>query len=309
MNTVLSVKSVGVVGSGLMGRGIAECFARSNMNVVLVKATPGDPQAILTKIVTSLDKQVRKGKLTEDAKQEALSHLVVTDDWNKLSQCDVVIESIIEDIKAKRELFQRVKNIVKPEAVFATNTSTLKISAIAEGILDNRLIAMHFFSPAATMPLVEIAWCDGTPDAIIATAKQCLKAANKSVVEVSDSTGFIVNRLLVPYLLGAMRALSSGLAGAKEIDQAMQLGCGHPMGPLALSDFIGLDVVYAMAKLLSLEFGDGCYTPPGILRRLVQQGHLGRKSRLGFYDYSERPPQVNSDVTAVCSVELSREAA
>jgi 3-hydroxybutyryl-CoA dehydrogenase len=210
-----------------------------------------------------------------------------------VASCDLVIEAVVEDLATKRELFARLDRVVRADTILASNTSTLKIAELAPEGRADRSVGLHFFSPVPAMSLVEIAHLPTTAPEVVAACTAFVTALGKTAVPVLDSTGFVVNRLLVPMLVGAIAAYEQGLAQAEQIDTAMRLGCGHPMGPLALSDLIGLDVVYAMAKLLYKEFGDDRYRPPALLRRLVQAGHLGKKTGLGLYDYSTRPACAN----------------
>jgi 3-hydroxybutyryl-CoA dehydrogenase len=207
-----------------------------------------------------------------------------------------VIESVIEDLEAKRALFAWLAKRLPPHAVLATNTSTLRVSELAKEIRPRRMIGLHFFSPVPAMNLVELAYLGTTDADVVPAAERFVTRLGKTAVPVVDSSGFIVNRLLVPMLLNAIHAYEQGLATAEQIDTAMRLGCGHPMGPLALSDLIGLDVVYAMAKLLFKEFGDACYRAPALLRRLVHQGLLGKKTGRGFYDHTVKPAVPNPEV-------------
>lgn len=289
--------TVGIVGAGLMGTGIAEVAAAAGFATILVKATPGAPDAALKKIDKSLARQVEKGKLTAEAKAEILGRITATGDLGALAPCDLVIESIVEELGAKRELFAQLDKILAPHAILATNTSTLKVAALAAGLgRAERTIGLHFFSPVPAMKLVEIAHCRGTDPTAVETATKFVAALGKTGVPVLDSTGFIVNRLLVPFLVGAIAAYEKGLAPAAEIDTAMRLGCGHPMGPLALADAIGLDVVHAMATLLTRDFRDQRYAPPAILSHLVTNQRLGKKSKLGFFDYSGEAPRENPEL-------------
>jgi 3-hydroxybutyryl-CoA dehydrogenase len=287
------LRTIGIVGGGLMGTGIAEVAALAGFPVVVVKASGGDVGGLRDRIVKAMAGRVAKGKLAAEAAAAAESRLTFTTDLGALAGCDLVIESIIEDLDAKRALFARLEAIVGPTAVLASNTSTLKIADLAGGRPD-RTVGLHFFSPVPAMALVEIAHLPTTAPEVLAACEAFVAALGKTAVPVMDSTGFVVNRLLVPMLLGAIAAYEQRLAGAEQIDTAMRLGCGHPLGPLALSDLIGLDVVYAMAKLLYKEFGDDRYRPPALLRRLVQAGHLGKKSGLGLYDYAHKPPRANA---------------
>lgn len=287
------LRTIGIVGGGLMGTGIAEVAALAGFPVVVVKASGGDVAGLRDRIVKAMAGRVAKGKLAAEAAAAAEARLTFTTDLAALAGCDLVIESIIEDLDAKRALFARLEAIVGPTAVLASNTSTLKIADLAGGRPD-RTVGLHFFSPVPAMALVEIAHLPTTAPEVLAACEAFVAALGKTAVPVMDSTGFVVNRLLVPMLLGAIAAYEQRLAGAEQIDTAMRLGCGHPLGPLALSDLIGLDVVYAMAKLLYKEFGDDRYRPPALLRRLVQAGHLGKKSGLGLYDYAHKPPRANA---------------
>jgi 3-hydroxybutyryl-CoA dehydrogenase len=290
------VNAVGIVGAGLMGTGIAEVSALAGLPTVLVKATPGDTSGALGRVEKSMNRRIERGKLEASAAEAALSNLTITTDRDALGTTNLVIESIVEDLGLKRELFADLSTRVTDETVFASNTSTLRISDIARDGREDRTIGLHFFSPVPAMSLVELAHMESTDPEVLAGAEAFVAKLDKTAVPVLDSTGFVVNRLLVPYLINAIDAFSQGLASADQIDAAMTLGCGHPLGPLALSDLIGLDVVYAMAKLLYKDFGEQRYRPPALLRRLVQDGNLGKKTKLGFYDYSQRPRVPNTSV-------------
>lgn len=284
-----------------MGTGIAEAAITSGIRAVLVKATPGPVDKARERIAGSLRKRVERGKMDEAACAQALSLLTVTDDRDALADCPIIVESIVEELDAKRELFADLVQRVSATAVLASNTSTLRLRDLASPDTEHRLVGMHFFSPVPAMSLVEIARLPQSDDEMVATCKATVEAMGKTVVPVIDSAGFVVNRLLVPYLVGSISAYAHGLAGAKDIDTAMQLGCNHPIGPLALCDLIGLDVVLHMSKLLYREFGDDRFRPPALLRRMVQDGHLGRKSKLGFFDYSVKPPVANREIEALIS--------
>jgi 3-hydroxybutyryl-CoA dehydrogenase len=291
------IRTVGIVGAGLMGTGIAETAAAAGLSTIVVKATPGSPDAARARVEKSLARQVEKGKLSAEQAGETLARIVWSGERDALTGADIVIESIVEDLDEKGELFADLDRRLPAEAIFASNTSTLRITEIAKrgGRLD-RTIGLHFFSPVPAMKLVEVAHMNETRADVLRAAGDLVKRMGKTGVPVLDSTGFVVNRLLVPYLVGAIAAYEQGLARPEEIDTAMRLGCGHPVGPLALSDLIGLDIVYAMAKLLYNDFHDVRYQPPALLRRLVQDGQLGKKSKLGFYDYRTDPPSANQEV-------------
>jgi 3-hydroxybutyryl-CoA dehydrogenase len=289
------IKTVGIIGAGLMGTGIAEVCALAGFRTILVRVSGSDPAAAVTRVTASMATRVSRGKLDAAAADAATARLTATTSLDELATCDLVIESIVEDLEVKRALLARVSPHLAPHAVLASNTSTLKISDLAAGSHDQRTLGLHFFSPVPAMSLVEVAHLPTTDPDALAAAQAFVEALGKTAVPVLDSCGFIVNRLLVPLLTGAIAAYEQGLAPAEHIDTAMRLGCGHPVGPLALADLIGLDVVYAMAKLLYREFGDDRFRPPALLRRLVQAGHLGKKTRLGLYDYSSKPARANVD--------------
>ena len=290
----MTLRAIGVVGTGAMGRGIAEVAASHGLQTVLVKATPGALDGARRHIAESLGRAVKKGKLTTAQLDETLSRLTLTSDLDALSGCDLVIESVIEDLDAKRTLFADVERRVSSATVLASNTSSLPLGALAEALrAPTRFVGVHFFSPVPAMKLVEVAPTARTYPAAVEKAQELARALGKTPVMVADSSGYIVNRLLVPYLLDGIAALQARVAPAEAIDTAMKLGCGHPMGPLALADAIGLDIVYAMAKTMHRELNDRRYSPPVLLRRLVLNQHLGKKTRLGIYDYSVDPPREN----------------
>jgi 3-hydroxybutyryl-CoA dehydrogenase len=301
MTSTKRIHNVAIIGGGLMGTGIAEVAALSGFTTLLIKGSGGDPAPTRARVETSIAKGVERGKLTPEQAEDALARLTVTADRSGLASADLVIESIIEDLPTKQALFGELVGRVPEHCILASNTSTLRISELApEGAAD-RTIGLHFFSPVPAMKLVEVAYMDTTRPELLASAKNFVEALGKTPIPVVDSCGFIVNRLLVPYLVGAIAAYSQGLAPAQHVDEAMRLGCGHPVGPLMLCDLIGLDIVYAMAKLLYHEFGDDRFRPPALLRRLVQDGMLGKKSGIGFYDYSQRPPVPNASVWKLIS--------
>jgi 3-hydroxybutyryl-CoA dehydrogenase len=302
------IERVGVVGGGLMGTGIVEVAAVAGFPTVLVKHTGGDAAAVRDRVARALDKRVARGKLAADVAAAALGRIEASTDRDALIGCDLVIESIAEDQEAKRALFADLAGRL-PGATLATNTSTLKLCDLIDGDAAERFVGLHFFSPVSSMNLVEVASLATTRADVTAAATGFVEALGKTPVPVIDSAGFVVNRLLVPYLVGAIAAYGQGLAPAPAIDTAMKLGCGHPMGPLALADLIGLDVVFAMSKLLFKEFDDSRYAPPPLLRRLVQDGQLGRKSGLGFYDYSTEPATPNQAVWQLIRGELDAQHA
>jgi 3-hydroxybutyryl-CoA dehydrogenase len=290
------LEDIGILGTGLMGKGIAESIATSGLRATLIKATSGqgDIAAICRQLAGSLARSVERGKLTREAADEVLGRITVSDDRDRLGGCDMVIESVVEDLATKQALLDDIERRLPSHVVLGTNTSSLRVSDVGEKLrVPGRFLGTHFFSPVPTMKLVEIAPTQQTAPFAVEQARGFVEAIGKTPVLVSDSSGYIVNRLLVPYLLDAMHTLESGVSSPEDIDRAMQLGCGHPMGPLALADFIGLDIVYAMARTLYLNLQDRRYSPPALLRRLVLRGQLGKKTGAGIYDYSAKPPREN----------------
>ena len=291
-----------------MGTGIAEVCALGGYDTVLLKATGGDPEPVRCRVEKSMNRRVERGKLEADAAGSAMQRLNVTTDRDQLVGCDLVIESIIEDINVKRTLFADLADRLGDDTILASNTSTLKLDDMCAANARHRTIGLHFFSPVPAMRLVELAHLPDTLPEIREAAGEFVLRIGKTAVPVADSAGFVVNRLLVPYLIGAMSAYSHGLARADQIDEAMKLGCGHPVGPLMLCDLIGLDIVFAMAKLLYHEFKHDRFQPPAILRRLVQAGNLGKKTGLGFYDHSARPALPNEKLWSLISGDHDNES-
>lgn len=304
---------IGVVGTGLMGAGIAETAIAHGLSVVLVKATPGPTEPVVAGIAKRFARRVGRGKMTQADADAALALLTVTTARDALAGVNVVIECIIETLEDKRALFAALHAQLAPDVVFATNTSTLSVADIAEAAPGRPVIGLHFFSPVPAMELVEVIAHGsaeaGQGSAAIAAAVAFAESMGKSPVVVENAPGFIVNRLLVPFLLQAIQALAQGLAPADAIDKAMKLGCGHPMGPLALCDLIGLDIVYAMAKLLFRDTRDPACRPPALLRRLVQDQMLGRKTGRGFFDYSANPAVVSPALVALLRAGDAEDAA
>jgi 3-hydroxybutyryl-CoA dehydrogenase len=293
----MTLRALGIVGTGAMGRGIAEVAATAGLQTILVKATPGSLDGARRYIAESLGRAVKKGKLTAEALDDTLTRLTLTSDLDALSECDVVVESIVEDLDRKRTLYGDLEPRLSTAAVLASNTSSLPLGALASNLrVPQRFVGLHFFSPVPAMKLVEVATTPRTYPAAVERAQELARALGKTPVMVADTSGYIVNRLLVPYLLDGISALEARVAPAEAIDTAMKLGCGHPMGPLALADAIGLDIVYAMAKTMHKELRDSRYSPPPLLRRLVLNNHLGKKSKLGIYDYTSDPPVENPEL-------------
>jgi 3-hydroxybutyryl-CoA dehydrogenase len=288
------IRRVAVIGSGQMGTGMAQVFARAGFPTILFKMTEGAVEAGKQKIAKALQREVDKQRCTEAELKETVDRIECTKRIHDLADCDLVIESIIEDMEEKKRLFARLEDVVNEHGVFATNTSTLSVTELAEATKrPQRVIGLHFFNPAPLMKLVEIVPTLRTDAAVVGAAEAFVAKLKKTGVVVRDFTGFVVNRLLTPYMVDAIRTLQEGLGSITALDSAMQLGANHPMGPLALADFIGLDIVFHMATNLYDEYREPRLAPPPLLRRLVLAGCLGRKSGKGFYDYGTTPPTPN----------------
>lgn len=278
---------VGVVGSGIMGAGLAEVAARAGHHVVVRSRTLEGAEAVRDKLLAGFDKQVAKERMTTDERDEIMGRIRVTDHLGQLADCDLVIESIVEDLETKKTLFAELEQIVKPSGILATNTSTLPVVELAMATQrPDKVCGIHFFNPAPVMSLVEIIKPVTASDETIATATAFASTCGKDPVQVQDRAGFIVNALLFPYLNNAIRMMEFGTASRDDIDSAMKGGCGFPMGPFALLDLVGLDTSLAILDALYEEFRDPNYAAVPLLRRMVAAGQLGRKSGGGFYDYS-----------------------
>ncbi len=292
-----SVTTIGIVGCGLMGTGIVEVAAAAGFRVVALKATLGPVEPIVARVRASLERAVAKGKLTPETREATLERIQFRTDMGALAACDLVIESTSESLASKKRLLPEIEAAMKPEAILATNTSSLPLAQLASTLVNpQRFLGMHFFSPVPAMKLVEVASLPGTTKEVTRRASAAVERMGKTPIELGDEPGYIVNRLLVPYLCQAIEMLEQGVARADDIDVAMKLGCGHPLGPLALSDLIGLDIVFAMAQTLAQELRDKRFKAPHLLRRLVLAGHLGKKTKLGLYDYRGAEPIENSEI-------------
>ncbi|HLJ08312.1 MAG TPA: 3-hydroxybutyryl-CoA dehydrogenase [Acidimicrobiia bacterium] len=282
----MSIKRVGIVGSGIMGSGIAESAAVHGFEVVLRSRSQGTADGMLAGLEKSLAKQVEKGKLAEADRDEALQRISAITDLGALSGCDLVIESVVEDLGVKKHLFSELDRICGEHTILATNTSTLPVVDMAmETGRPEKVCGIHFFNPAPVMTLVEIVRPITVSEETIASARSFAEACEKQAVEVKDQAGFIVNALLFPYLNNAVRLFESGVATRDDIDAAMKGGCGFPMGPFALLDLVGLDTSVAILDALYDEFRDPHFAAVPLLRRMVAAELLGRKSGKGFYDY------------------------
>ena len=283
------IRKVGVLGAGLMGSGIAEVAARAGYETVVREVTDELTDRGLGKIRGSLDKAVEKGKLAADERDAALGRLSGTVDLDALADCDIVVEAIIENLDEKRKTFTTLDEVVKPEAIFASNTSSLTITQMAMFTKrPDQFVGLHFFNPVPVMKLVEVVRTLLTSEATFEKAFDFARSLGKEPIACRDNSGFIVNRLLVPYLLDAVRALEEGVGTAEDIDKGMQLGCGYPMGPFTLLDFVGLDTTYYIANIMFEEYREKRFAPPPLLKQMVQAGRLGKKSGRGFYDYSKK---------------------
>jgi 3-hydroxybutyryl-CoA dehydrogenase len=269
-----------------MGGGIAQVCAQFGYATVVREVSPDLLDRGLARIAAILQKDVDKAKISAADRDAALGRITPTTTLDAFADCQLVIEAIVENFDAKRELFGALDTICPPETIFASNTSSLTIIEMAATTrrLD-RFAGLHFFNPVPVMKLVEVVRSVASSEPTIATLKQFGAALGKTVVEAKDTPGFVVNRLLVPYLLDAVRVLEGGIATREDIDEAMKLGCGHPMGPLTLLDFVGLDTIYYIAQIMFDEFKEPRFAPPPLLKRLVLAGRLGKKSGQGFYDY------------------------
>ncbi len=283
----MTIERVGIIGSGIMGSGIAEVAAKSGHDVVLRSRSRTSADGMVSSLEKSLTKQVERGKLDDQDAKAALARVRATTNLHDLHSCDLVIESVVEDLAVKKELFKQLDLVVGDDAILATNTSTLPVVEMAM-VTDrpDKVCGVHFFNPAPMMALVEIVRPLTASDATVSAVSEFATACGKSPVEVADRAGFIVNALLFPYLNNAVRLLENGTASRDDIDTAMKGGCNFPMGPLALLDLVGLDTSLAILDALYEEFRDPNYAAVPALRRMVTAGHLGRKSGLGFYDYS-----------------------
>ena len=285
----MTIQRVGVVGSGIMGSGIAEVATKTGHEVVLRSRKQETADDMVNRLTKSLDKQVERGKLEQADRDAALGRVSATDDLGALADCDLVIESVVEDLDVKKQLFQELDGIVKAGGIIATNTSTLPVVEMAVATSrPDKVCGVHFFNPAPAMALVEIVRPLTASDETITAVRDFASKCGKNPVEVKDRAGFIVNALLFPFLNNAVRMLESGTASAEDIDAAMQGGCNHPMGPLALLDLVGLDTSVSILDALYDEFRDPNYAAMPALRRMVAAGQLGRKSGRGFYDYAKK---------------------
>ena len=286
--TDINLKYVGIVGLGTMGRGIAQVIAHSGYSVIVVDQTQRLVTDGIKAIHISLRRMCKKKTLDGHEKDKILSRIHEAADISDLSDCDLIIEAAYEDLEIKKTIFQRLETICQDKTIFASNTSSLSITRLASSVYrPNRLVGMHFFHPVPVMQLVEIIKTIATSSGTLKSIIDFIKSINKKPIVVKDQAGFLVNFLLTPYLFDAVRSLSAGLGTLEDIDNGMRLGCAHPMGPLALCDLIGLDILANAGQSLFEEHREQRYAPPPLLLRLVEFGDLGIKTGKGFYDYRE----------------------
>jgi 3-hydroxybutyryl-CoA dehydrogenase len=282
----MKINKVGVLGAGLMGSGIAEVCARAGYPTIVREVSDDLVKKGVGRVESSLAKAVERGKLAAADRDAARSRLTATTRVDELAGCDLVIEAVVENLDAKKELFAELDRICGDSAIFCSNTSSLTITELAAATRrPDRFAGLHFFNPVPVMKLVEVVRTIATSDDTIETLLEFSRSLGKEPVLAKDNSGFIVNRLLVPYLLDAVRALEEGVGSREDIDRGMELGCGHPMGPLKLLDFVGLDTTYAIAEIMFAEYREKRFAPPPLLKRMVLAGRYGRKSGRGFYEY------------------------
>ncbi len=282
----MAIRKVGVLGAGLMGSGIAEVCAKAGYDTRVREVSDELVQKGLGRIEASLAKAVEKGKLPAADRDAAWKRIDATTRLEDLADCDILIEAIVENLDVKKETYRTLDASCKPETIFCSNTSSLTITEMSAATKrPDRFAGLHFFNPVPVMKLVEVVRTIATSEATAAAVFDFARSLGKEPIRTQDNSGFIVNRLLVPYLLDAVRALEEGVGTREDIDKGMELGCGHPMGPLKLLDFVGLDTTYAIAEIMYAEYREKRFAPPPLLKRMVLAGRYGRKSGRGFYEY------------------------
>jgi len=284
----MAIEKLGVVGCGLMGSGIAQTAAQAGLQVTVREVSTELLDKGFANIDKSLARLVQRGTLAAGERDSARNRLRATTKLEDLAGCDMIIEAITEQLDAKKELFRALDGVCPPQTIYASNTSSLSITEMAVATKrPQRFVGLHFFNPVPIMKMAEVIRTIATDPKVYEEASALAARMGKTAVRTSDRTGFVVNRLLVPYLLDAVRALEEGVASIVDLDQAMKLGCGHPMGPLTLLDFVGLDTTYYIANIMYDEFKERRFAPPPLLKRMVMAGWNGRKSGRGFYDYGD----------------------
>jgi 3-hydroxybutyryl-CoA dehydrogenase len=289
------IRKVGVLGGGLMGSGIAQVSAAAGFPTTVREVSEALCEKSRQAIEKSLAKGIERGKVTAAERDTTLGNLRFVTELKELADSDLFIEAVVEDLEVKNSLWSQLDQIARPDAIFASNTSSLTIIAMATASgRPDRLLGIHFFNPVPLMKLVEVVRTITTSEETEQRALDFVRALGKEPIRAKDSSGFVVNLLLIPYMIDAIKALESNVASVEDIDKGMQLGAGHPMGPFTLLDFVGLDTVYKIAEIMFTEYRESRYAPPPLLKRMVLAGMLGRKSGKGFYDYSSTPPRVSS---------------
>ena len=289
----MSIEKVAVLGGGLMGSGIAESVALAGLSVIVRDVDEMAIGGARKRIERSLGQAVHRGKVDEETAAEALNRITYTAELEDIADTDLVIEAVPENAELKANILAQVAGLVSEETLISSNTSSIPIAQLAAGLpRPDRVLGLHFFSPVPVMRLIEVVVALDTSDEALASARDFAERIGKRAIVTKDRSGFIVNMLLVPYLMAAVRMYEEGFASAEDIDEGMKLGCGHPMGPLTLADFIGLDVLYAIGDSLYEEFKQTEYAPPPLLKRMVASGRIGRKANRGIYEYGEVPAAV-----------------
>lgn len=280
-----------------MGNGIAQISAGAGYETFVREVSQELLDRGMSSIEKNLDRAVRKEKLTEADREAVLGRLTPTLDTSDMAECDLIVEAIVESLDEKNALFAELDPVCKATAIFSSNTSSLSITELAAGTgRPDRFVGLHFFNPVPVMPLVEVVRCGSTSEQSFKAAFAFAKSVGKNPIACRDNTGFVVNRLLVPYLLDAIRAYEEGAGSIPDIDAGMRLGCGYPMGPFTLGDFVGLDTLFRIAEIMYEEYKDARFAPPSLLRRMYVAGYHGRKTGRGFYDYSDDEPAVSDFV-------------
>ncbi len=287
----MKIEGVGVAGCGLMGSGIAEVSARADCRVVVREVDAAALDAGRARVEKSLGRAVSKGKLDAAARDETLARVAFTTSLDDLAECDLVIEAIVESLDAKNQLFAHLDRACGPETIFASNTSSLTVTDMAAATSrQDRFVGLHFFNPVPVMKLVEVVRTIATSQETFDAAFAFAKRIGKTPIAAKDNSGFVVNLLLVPYMLDAIRQLERGVATVEDIDKGMTLGCGYPMGPFTLCDFVGIDTLHLISEIMFEEYREARYAPPPLLKRLVSMGRFGRKTGAGFYDWTADGP-------------------
>ncbi|MDX1394229.1 MAG: 3-hydroxyacyl-CoA dehydrogenase family protein [Gemmatimonadota bacterium] len=291
------IQRVGVVGCGLMGGGIAQVSVQAGYETVVREIEQDVLDRGVASIHKNLDRSVAREKLTQEKRDAAVGRLTPTLDLADFEECDLVIEAIVENLDAKHALFAELDEICKASTILASNTSSLSITELAAGTdRADRFVGLHFFSPVPVMPLLEVVRCGQTSEESFRAAYAFGESLGKTPIACRDNTGFVVNRLLVPYMLDAIRAYEGGVGSIPDIDTGMRLGCGYPMGPFTLGDFVGLDTLYHITNIMFDEYKEARFAAPPLLRRMFLAGYHGRKTGKGFYDYSDDEPVVSDFV-------------